>query len=289
MKIALIGLGAIGVPIAHKLFNTFQNDFFLIADEERKNNLSENDIYINSNLFNPLIVSEKEQEIIGKADILLVCVKNYDLNSIIKTISPFIGVDTLVLPLQNGIYSFDFFKKSFPENIILRGYVQGPNTEKIENGFKYENCGELHIGSDTNPKEAITVVRLLKKASVPAIYESNIVKMVWKKWMLNVAGNSVTALTGADYSLFKLYSDLQTICKQAMMEFKIIAAAEGVALDNKDVDDIIKYYVSYVGSKKTSMLMDVINERKTENDYLAGTALQLARKHHILVPTISTL
>ena len=289
MKIALIGLGAIGVPIAHKLQEKYKEDFLLIADAARKSKLREKNIHINGELFTPTIVSEDDQSEIGVVNLLIICVKNYGLNGILRNICPFVGSETVILPLQNGVYSHDFFEKHFPGNIILSGYVQGPNTEVTKEGFQYQNSGELHIGSVKNPSVAKRVVELLKGATIPATYEEDILKMVWKKWMLNVAGNSITALTGADYSLFKLYSDLQTVCRMAMKEFIKIAAAEGVSLSESDIDDIIQYYVSYVGGKKTSMLMDVINERKTENDYLAGSALQLAKKHCIEVPIISTL
>lgn len=289
MKIALIGLGAIGVPIAHKLHGYYHDDFLLIADEERKRKFQGKKMSINGEVFEPIVISEADSGQYASVDLLIICVKNYSLNSVIRSIDPFIGDNTVILPLQNGIYSYDFFKSHFPKCLILKGYVQGPNTEEVAEGFKYENPGDLHIGSEENEKTAHTIVDILSAASIPAFYENDIVKMVWKKWMLNIAGNSITALTGADYSLFKLYSDLQNVCRQAMMEFLTIAASEGIPLDDQDVEDVIRYYVSYSGSKKTSMLMDVLYERKTENDYLAGKALQLAQKHDLKVPIISTL
>ena len=146
MKIALIGLGAIGVPIAHKLYSAYKEDFFLIADEERKKKLQDRQCLINGEKFEPLVVSEKDQRSIGTVDLLIICVKNYSLNSILRNITPFIKDESIILPLQNGIYSYGFFETQFPENTILRGYVQGPNTEIVEDGFRYQNPGELHIG-----------------------------------------------------------------------------------------------------------------------------------------------
>lgn len=288
MLTALVGLGVIGVPIAHRLYKEYGNSFFLIADDERRRKLQEKDIFINGDLFTPDICSAIDGTK-READLLIVCVKNYDLKTSLVDFAPFVCSRTVILPLQNGIFAVEFFKETFPENLVLQGYVQGPNTEKTAEGFRYKNPGELHIGSSDHPDRALEAVKYLCNAGVPTYYENDIDKMVWKKWMLNVAGNSVTALTGADYSLFKLYPDLQTVCRSAMEEFVQIAQAEGVHLTSQDIDDVIEYYVSYVGGKKTSMLMDVCNERKTENDYLAGTALQIAEKHHLSVPIISSL
>lgn len=43
---------------------------------------------------------------------------------------------------------------------------------------------------------------MFENAGLDIVWENNIKKMVWKKLMLNVAGNSITALTLADYSFF---------------------------------------------------------------------------------------
>ena len=80
----------------------------------------------------------------------------------------------------------------------------------------------------------------------------------------------MTALTGADYSNFKDSPALQNICRKAMEEFLHVSEAEGIRLTNNDIQDILDYYTTYKGSKRTSMLEDVINHRKTENEYLAG-------------------
>ena len=63
----------------------------------------------------------------------------------------------------------------------------------------------MHIGNpfDLEKDYASYVYNLLIYAGVNVYLENNIRKMVWKKWMLNIAGNSITALTGADYNQFK--------------------------------------------------------------------------------------
>lgn len=107
--------------------------------------------------------------------------------------------------------------------------------------------------------------------------------------MLNVAGNSITALTLADYSYFNKSEEIQNLCRNAMHEFLLVAQYENVGLMKTDIDDIIEYYVTYNGKKKTSMLEDVLNNKPTENEFLAGNLIRLARKHTISTPMIETL
>lgn len=108
--------------------------------------------------------------------------------------------------------------------------------------------------------------------------------MVWKKWMLYVACNSITELTLADYSFFKTSPEIQELCVQAMHEFLPVAQYENVELMKKDIDDVIDYYITYKESKKTSMLEDIMNNSKTENECFAGDLIRLAEKSGISTP-----
>lgn len=286
--VALIGLGVTGSPIAHKMENYYGDDFCLVASEEIKEDLRESKYHINGEQFSPIIASCKD-ELEKPIDLLIVCVKNYHLDAAVEDIARCIDKNTIIMPLQNGIFSYQFFKKTFPNNQILEGYVQGPNTQIRNNNITYVNPGVVHIGSSNHSELAKEVWRIFTKVGVPAEYEENIRHMIWKKWMLNVAGNSVTALTEADYNMFREIDGLASICRRTMEEFVNIAHSEGIDLSESDIDDVIFYYMTYRGSKKTSMLEDFMNRRKTENDYLAGYALKIAEKNEIDAPMIKTV
>ena len=287
-SVVLIGLGVTGSPIAHKMSNFYGEDFALLADGKIRDELERARYHINGEPFSPTIISNfKEWQ--KHVDVLIVCVKNYDLGTAIECIKSCIDEKTIIIPLQNGIYSHKLFKQTFPNNFILEGYVQGPNTQIRSNNITYLNPGVIHIGSSLNQEYALEVFEVFEKAGCPIVLEKEIKHMVWKKWMLNVAGNSVTALTEADYDMFKEIDGLEKICRKAMREFEQIAICEGVKITSEDMDDVIEYYMSYTGSKKTSMLEDFMNRRRTENDYLAGYAAELAKKHGISAPIIETL
>ena len=189
-----------------------------------------------------------------KPSLAIICVKNYDIESAIEDLRPVIAPGTILLPLQNGIYAFQRFCEAFPENIVLKGYIQGPNTIMDGENLLFTNAGVTHIGASSYSGDDIVqhVYRLMHSTGLDVIVEVDIDKMVWKKWMLNVAGNSVTALTGADYSKFRTYEALQTICRKSMREFVEVAQAKEIPLFEEDIEDIIQYYVSYKGAKERS-------------------------------------
>lgn len=289
-QIVLIGFGAIGIPIAWHMNQCYGDRFALVATGHRRQKMEKKHYWVNGTAFSPKIISTAE-ELEEKPSLAIICVKNYDIESAIEDLWPVIAPGTILLPLQNGIYAFQRFCEAFPENIVLKGYIQGPNTIMDGENLLFTNAGVTHIGASSYSGDDIVqhVYRLMHSTGLDVIVEADIDKMVWKKWMLNVAGNSVTALTGADYSKFRTYKELQTICRKSMREFVKVAQAKEIPLFEEDIEDIIQYYVSYKGAKKTSMLEDVLHHRRTENEYLAGTLLQMAEKKQIPVPATETL
>lgn len=105
----------------------------------------------------------------------------------------------------------------------------------------------------------------------------------------NVAGNTVTALLDASYADFKNSIELQNICRKIMDEFITVTMAEHVYLEEQDVENIISYFINYKGDKITSMLDDVRNKNRTENDYITGEIIRVAKKHGIVTPVNDTM
>lgn len=288
--IALIGLGAVGVPIANILFKHYGDDFILLSSKDFLYTLVEKDIYINNELFSPIIVSDSAQ-LKKRIGLLIVTVKNYHIVSACSFLKDIIDDETIILPLQNGVYSHEYFRSNFPNNIILEGFAKGPNTIITRNGFGYQKAGTIHIGSTQleNQGAAKKVCSILKDSSIECYYDDDIRKEIWKKLMLNVGGNAITAITGIDYCDFRNSPEVQELCKRTMLEFEQVAKCNGIELDDEDIQEVLNYYMSFRVSKHTSMLEDVLHERKTENEYIAGYISKLAEKFGIYTPNIDML
>jgi 2-dehydropantoate 2-reductase len=286
--ITLIGLGAVGAPLADLLNKEYGQDFALLSSENFLSSLE--NLYMNGNIFAPNIYTKKEQ-LKKKIGVVFICVKNYQIESVATLLQDLIDEETIIFPLQNGVYSFDYFSKKFPNNVVLEGFAQGPNTNVMNNIYVYQKPGMFHVGSSNIEwkSKAKYVVSLMKDASVNCFYNDDIKYEVWKKLMLNVAGNAITALTGIDYCMFENSPETQKLCRRVMSEFIEVANYKGIHLTENDIEEIINYYLSFKVSKHTSMLEDVTNKRPTENEYIAGFISQLALEYDIKVPSIDML
>lgn len=288
-SVAVIGFGAIGTPLSDALQSMLGEGFHLIADGDRADAIENERITVNGRAFVPSVLRPSSHGPARPLDLVIVCVKNYSLEPALNDIERFVSPATMILPLQNGVYAYERCKERFPDATVLRGYIQGPNTRRRGNAIRYSNPGVIHFGSSSEGPSAVIVERLFRSAGIEAVREDDIERMVWKKWMLNVAGNTVTALTSADYSDFRMSEDLVYVCRASMNEFLEVAAAGSVILGPRDVEDTLTYFRTYVGSKRTSMLEDVIACRRTENEYLAGELVRRAHAHGIEVPVTETL
>lgn len=77
-RIALIGLGAMGVFFAPRLYEAFGDDFYIIAGGERKKRLESKGVTINGvNYRFPIVTPEEQGE---PADLILIGVKGYHRN-----------------------------------------------------------------------------------------------------------------------------------------------------------------------------------------------------------------
>jgi 2-dehydropantoate 2-reductase len=289
-SIALMGLGVVGAPLANLLYKQYSDNFALLSTRDFLHTLIDKPIYINGEKFNPKIIAGKEDKQ-SHIKYLFICVKNYHVDGTMDFLKEVLDNETVIFPLQNGVYSFDFFSRNFPRNIVLAGFAKGPNTALCENGFVYQRAGSFHVGS-SNPEwcpVARDVCRLMTDAGVDCVYDDDVTHEVWKKFMLNVAGNAITALTGIDYAQLKNSPVTQELCVEVMREFISVAARKGVMLGEDDIHDVINYYLSFNVSKHTSMLEDVLNARRTENEYIAGYISRLASEMGVLTPRIDTL
>ena len=101
-NVAMIGAGAIGGVYSYSLHKLLGDNFAFIANGKRKERLEKEGLYLNGEHFNPKVVSSDEDI---KFDLIIVSVKNYQLQSAIEDMRNLVGKNTIILTLLNGISS----------------------------------------------------------------------------------------------------------------------------------------------------------------------------------------
>lgn len=288
MKVGIIGAGCVGSVLAERISTLKHSaEVFFIAKGRYVERLK-NGIVINDTLLKVKVLDG----VCSPLDVIFVCVKNFDLLSACEDIRPYVNDQTVIFPLLNSVTPTPTIKEVFPNNRVLYGYISKIDAYNDGYGFRYNVAGDIHFGysDNSNPKpELIEIKEMLDLAGFAAFIDKDMKRGIWKKWMLNVGANQVSALTEADYIKFSKIPEIHHILRLAMQELLIIASYEGVNLGTRDIAETIEYLTTYPYPKKTSMLQDVLAHRKTEVDYISGDVVKLAHKWNCPCPVNLTM
>lgn len=283
--IAVVGMGAIGTVYGKPLYETYGSDFAVIASGNRRERLKAKGITLNGRTFFPRVISARDQ---GPAvDLLLVCVKNYQLDGAVEDMRPFVGGRTVILPLLNGVTSRERLAAAFPDASVLYGLCVQIDAVRQPDGVANTNDGVIQLGYRENADPAPEVLEardVLCKAGIDAQIRPDMIRAVWKKWMLNVGINQVSAITRAPYGKIMSVESNRILFHEAMMEVVALAKAARIDLSEQDALEFEASLRTFSPYGKTSMLQDVEAGRKTEVDYFAGTVEELGRKYHVPTP-----
>ncbi len=283
-KAAMIGTGAVGAVYAKYLYEFYGDNFYVIAGNERKQRIEKKGLTVNQTTFYPKMSDITDNEIF---DLIIIGVKNYDLEQAIKDIKNHVDDNTILLPLLNGITASDRLSKAYPNSRVLMGLSMGIDAIRNENGVVYTDDGVVQFGyaDNTNPMpEVLAVEKYLSDARIPCKVCTDMKRMLWRKWMLNVGVNQSSAAVGAKFKYFAKNDELFQIFEKAMLEVLALAEAEKVNLTMEDVKDLEQVIINFTPEGKTSMLQDVEAERRTEIDYFAGTVIEYGKKNNIPTP-----
>jgi len=287
MKIIVLGAGAIGSLYGAKLSKF--NDVTLIARKKHVNNINKKGLKV-TGLENKIYKVKAATRVkkIEENTLILLTTKLYDSAKAIRSIKNLVRKDTILLCLQNGLYSEDIAKKILGRRCtILRGITNfgaiflKPGTIK----FTASNYTSLEKGyGSKNLVKNFNKCRLVKnfnKCRLNASVSANIKKDVWKKLIFNCILNPVTAI---------LKIENKGISDQKLNPLKRLITDECLSVAKKDgasfdFDFVKKVDEAFRGSRNvSSMQQDLMKGKNTEIDYLNGDVVKLGRKYGIKCP-----
>ena len=126
----------------------------------------------------------------GKAELILVCVKGYSVDSVADCIVRASGERTVVLPILNVYGSGPRIARACPGSrvidgcIYIVGYIQAPG-EVTQSGQVCKLVFGARPGDGVSPEELETVRRTLADAGVKAILSEDIDRDTFAKWDLS--------------------------------------------------------------------------------------------------------
>ncbi len=209
-------------------------------------------------------------------DVIFICVKAAATPLIASAIEPFVKQGAYAVSWQNGIDTELELAKILGKERVMRAVVnfgcglKGP--AHVVMPFHHPP----HYVQELDPESrhaAVAVSQALSESGLQTERTDDIVSMVWRKSIMNSAMNPVCAVTGLTMSkamndplVFELIDALTIECIK-------IARANEISLGWNYYPYAMEYLRS-AGDHKPSMLMDIINNRRTEVDYMNGKMIE---------------
>lgn len=313
MKTCIVGLGAIGGFVAHRLVEGGQPVSALARGATlaavRRNGLVLRDATDPERGRAVSIAASDSPAELGPQDLVVLTVKTTALPAIPASIAPLLGPDTVVLSAMNGVpwWFFHGLGERWhgtrleatdadgslshavpPERVV--GCVVHMAASMPEPGVVRHAFGDRFIvgepGGGSTPRLA-AVADLLRAARLQVEVSPRIELDVWLKLWGNMTMNPVSALTGS--TMDRILDDplLRRFVSDAMVEARAIGEAFGlpIAMTPEERHVITRK----LGAVRTSMLQDVDAGRPIELDALIGSVSEMGRRVGVDTPNIDAL
>jgi 2-dehydropantoate 2-reductase len=281
---AVIGLGALGTLYADLLDRRLpKGNFSVIMSKDRIARCRAEGVSINGRPLDLLLKTPEE----GKpVDLILFATKIHGLPSAIRDAAPFVGENTLLVSILNGITSEDMLIEAFgPEN-VLYSVVWGMSAVKLGGNLECGGMGTISLGeADSRVSPRLQMLTgFLRSAGFSVEVPQDIRLKQWSKMMLNAGINQATAVFDCTYAGVQSAGKPRELMLAAMREAMAVANAEGIPLGEQDIAAWMTVVDGLDPPGSTSMRQDLMAGRKTELDLFAGAILALGKKHGIQTP-----
>ncbi len=288
MTVAILGLGGVGGYLGGKLtlskkdekivfisrgkqLQKIKKDGLRLIDEDKE--------YVTK----PDIITEDSKGL-GEFDLVLVCVKSYDLNEALTLLKENISDKTVVVPLLNGVEHDKEVKEVYPNAKVLNGCIYILSNIK-EAGVvkKYGGVFNLIYGSSEYDLEQFKWIKeLFDRADLRNKLTPDIELETWKKYLLIAAYASMTSYY--EKPLGYIAKEKKDELENVLFEIKSVADKKGINIDKDVIEKILKRVISLPYDSKTSMQLDYEKGKKTEVEALCGYIVKEAKKLDIDTP-----
>ena len=285
--VSIVGMGALGVMYGDFLTEKLGREHVeFVVDKARIERFQQRGVFCNERPCDFSLVDEAET---GRpADLVIFAVKATDLEAAIHTVRNKVSEYTIILSILNGITSEEIIGKTYGMDRIVHCIVQGMDTIKENNHVTYAHFGRIHLGiqeeNNVKRQNLADIVELFDRIDMPYTVESDIIRRMWCKLMLNVGVNQSVMIYEGTYGTVQQPGEARDFMQAAMKEVILVAQRENVPITQADFDEYVRLVDTLSPSGMPSMRQDGLAHRKSEVELFAGTVIALAEKHGIDVP-----
>jgi len=289
MRIAVFGAGGVGGYFGGRLAQSGENVVF-IARGEHLQALRTQGLRVDSVKGDFMLQSVQATDDpvkVGTVDVVLLGVKAWKVPEAAKDISPLIGPETFVVPLQNGVEAPNQLAALLGSQHVLGGLAKiisfkvGPGHIHHAGAEPYVAFGEL----DNRHSERTERLRqAFEQAQITVEIPQDIQAALWEKFLFVASWGGIGAVTRAPIGVLRSLPETRQMLEQAMREIYTVAQAREIALPEDAIRKTIAFVDTLLPSGTTSLQRDIVEGKPSELESWNGAVVRLGQEVEVITP-----
>jgi 2-dehydropantoate 2-reductase len=293
--VAVMGAGAVGSYFGGMLARAGV-PVMLIGRAAHVEAIRRNKLFMDTVTFQERVAVEASTDpaAVRGADVVLFCVKGTDNQEASRAIVPHLKAGAIVVSLQNGVDNIEAIRAAsgiaaLPAVVYIAAALPEPGH------VKHLGRGDLAVGECTSgaasgsasarPPRLEKIAALFVSAGVRCRISQYIEADLWAKFIMNCAGNAVTAIAQCSYVEAARNPASRELMGRLIEETVAVARADGIRLPPVNfMDEGIKSLANF-GTATSSTAHDLARGKRTEIESLNGYVARLGQKLGVATPS----
>jgi len=292
MNIVIYGTGGVGGYFGARLAQAGHNVAF-IARGKHLEAIQQKGLQLKSSKGDYLVYPANATEYVSEVkniDLILVCVKTWQVAEVAEKIRPVLNENTMVISLLNGVENQDVLA-----SIIDKKYVLGGLCLVVS---KVEGCGVIsHMSYEPTivfgeldskkTERALILEKIFFEANITNRLAENIQTEIWKKFLYITTVSAIGALTRSTIGEMMASAEVKKMMYKTAEEIVAVAKAKEIYLPTAIIEKTFKIIESQPYHTTASLQRDVMEGKPSELDAQNGTVVKFGKALGIPTPTNS--
>ena len=221
-------------------------------------------------------------------DLVLMCVKTWQLENAVNSLLPALQAGTIVLPLLNGVDAPAQLARSIgPERVMpglcgIIAYLEKPGVVRHAAIDPFVTFGEM---DNAKTQRVQRLLEFFQGADgLRATIADDIQSALWMKFLFITSTSGVGAVCAAPMGVVRSVPETRQLLEASMREICALAEAHGITLPDDAVVRTIRMVEAIPDDGTTSMQRDLLEGRRSELEAQVGAVVRLARESGVAVP-----
>lgn len=265
-------------------------DVTLIARGEHLNAIRKNGLRVTSQLGDRHVVNvtaTDDSGEIGPVDIILFCVKNYDLAEASDMCRPMLKPATAVISMMNGVEASTRIGSILGDQHAVTGLTYLPSNIAAPGVIAHVGTKTDMVFGETDgamTPRLTAFCRICREAGLDAEVSPDIVTAAWAKFVPWSAMSAASTAARVDFGGLQSRPELVRLFSDLALETLRVGQALGAKLDDDYISKVSEMVMTYPPNTRNSMFVDLSLGKRIELDAASGAVIRLGKDLGVETP-----